>query len=81
MSLRGRLGIYVVFYSPSIIKHLEPLTRDVFIARFADCHFNESVFPPLEGDKSISEERREITWNAFTMSHFDPHTNQCELEV
>ena len=24
---------------------------DVFIARFADCHFNESVFPPLGGEK------------------------------
>ena len=52
-----------------------------FIARFADCHFNESVFPPLREEKSVPEERREITWNASTMSHFDPHTNQCELKV
>ena len=22
-----------------------------------------------------------ITWNASTLSHFDPSTNQCELEV
>ena len=33
-----RLEIYVGFYSPSIIRYLEPLTRDVFIARFAGCH-------------------------------------------
>ena len=40
-----------------------------------------SVFSPLGGEKSVLEERREITWNASTMSHFDFHTNQCELEV
>ena len=33
------------------------------------------------GEKSVQEEQREITWNASTMSHFDHHTNQCELEV
>ena len=40
-----------------------------------------SIFQPLGGDKSVIEERREIIWNASIMSHFDPHTNQCELEV
>ena len=40
-----------------------------------------SVFPPLGGEKSVPEERREITWNASTMSHFDFCKNQCELEV
>ena len=29
----------------------------------------------------VPKERREITWNAPTMSHFDPCTNKCELEV
>ena len=29
----------------------------------------------------VPEEQREITWNASTMSHFDYHTNQCELEA
>ena len=33
------------------------------------------------GEKSVLEERREITWNASTMSHFDSRTNQYELEV
>ena len=54
-------GIYVGFDSLSIIRYLEPLTGDVFIARFADYHFNESVFPPLGGEKSVPKERREIT--------------------
>ena len=81
MGPQGRLGMYVGFDSPSIIRYLEPLTRDVFRVRFADFHFNKTVFPPLREEKSIPEERREITWNASTLSHFDPRTNQCELEV
>ena len=55
------LGIYVGFDSPSIIKYLEPLTNDVFITRFEDCHFNESVFFSLREEKSILEEWWEIT--------------------
>ena len=47
MGPQRRLGVYVGFDSPSIIRYLEPLTGDVFIAHFADCHFNESVFPSL----------------------------------
>ena len=47
-----QLGIYVGFNSPFIIHYLEPVTGDVFIARFADCHFDENVFPLLGGDKS-----------------------------
>ena len=51
MGPQRRLGIYVGFDSPSIIRYLEPLTKDVFRAKFADCHFNETVFPPLGGRK------------------------------
>ena len=51
MDPQRRLGIYVSFDSPSIIRYLEPFTRDVFRARFVDCHFNETVFPPLAGRK------------------------------
>jgi hypothetical protein len=29
----------------------------------------------------LPEARQEITWNNSTLSHFDPCTNQCELEV
>ena len=81
MGPQWRLGIYVGFDSSSIIRYLEPLTGEVFTARFTGCHFNESVFPSLGGEKPILEERWEITWNASTMSYLDPHTNQCELEV
>ena len=51
-----RLGIYVGFQSPSIINYIEPLIGEVFTAQFADCHFNEDVFPSLGGEKPISEE-------------------------
>ena len=57
------------------------MTGEVFIARFAGYHFNESIFPSLGGEKPILEEQREITWNTSTMSYLDPRTNQCELEV
>ena len=53
MGPQRRLGIYVGYDSPSIIKYLEPLTGDVFTARFADCHFNEANFPIL-GEKRSS---------------------------
>ena len=51
MGPQRRLGIYIGFNSPSIIKYLEPLTGDVFTARFADCYFNESIFPNLGKEK------------------------------
>ena len=53
MGPQRRLGIYVGFRSTSIIHYLEPLTGNLFTVRFADCHFDESVFPPLGGDKPI----------------------------
>ena len=81
MGPQRRIGIYVGFDSSSIIKYLEPMTGNVFRARFADCHFNETVFPQLGREKSIPEGRHEITWNASTLSHLDQRTNQCELEV
>ena len=81
MGPQRRLGIYVGFDSPSIIRYLEPLTGDLFKARFNDCHFNESVFPPLGGEKSQPEAGQVIAWNAINLSHLDPRTNQCELEV
>ena len=46
---------------------LQPILRIVILMRM--------------GEKSILEERREISWKASTMTHLDPRTNQCELEV
>ena len=76
-----RLGIYVDFQSASIINYIEPLTGKVFTARFVDCHFDENLFLPLGGDRTIQKEWREITWNESSLSHLDPRTKQSELEV
>ena len=57
------------------------MTDDIFIVCFANCHFNESFFPSLGGEKSIPKEQREISWKTSIISHLDPCTNQCELEV
>ena len=69
------MGIYVGFETPSIIRYLEPLTGDVFTSRFADCQFNEVVFPKL-GEKE-KEGKKDISWNEPSL----PYTKQCELEV
>jgi hypothetical protein len=55
MGPQRRLEIYIGFHSPSIIKYLEPLTGDIFIPRFADCQFDEIIFPILGGRKRKSE--------------------------
>ena len=79
MGSQRRLRIYVGYKSPSIIRYLEPKISDVFTARFADCHFNETIFPALEGEKQQLEKK--ITWSEPSLLHLDPHTKQCELEV
>ncbi|KAM1768502.1 hypothetical protein ACFX12_046463 [Malus domestica] len=81
MGPQHRLRIYVGFDSPSIIKYLEPLTSDMFTARFADCHFDKTIFPLLGEEKIVPEERKKLTWVVPTLSHFDPHSTQCENEV
>ncbi|KAM2233294.1 hypothetical protein EV2_012216 [Malus domestica] len=75
------LRIYVGFDSPSIIRYLEPLTGDMFTARFADCHFDETIFPSLGREKTIPEKRQELTWVVPTLSHFDPRNTHCENEA
>ena len=47
----------------------------------ADYHFNETIFLSLGVEEPVPEERREIIWNTLTLTHLDPHTNQCEIEV
>ena len=44
----------------------EPLTSNLFSARFADCHFYETIFPSLGGDKNVNvpKERRELSWTS-----------------
>jgi len=79
MGPQRRLGIYVGYDSPSIIKYLEPSTGDLFTARFANSHFDESVFPMLGGERKKLE--RDIGGNELLLSHLDPRTKECELEV
>ena len=81
MGPQRRLSIYVGFQSSSIIKYLELLTGEVFIARFAGYHFDENVFPPLGGGKPIPKELRKISWNESFLSHLDSPTKQSEQEV
>jgi hypothetical protein len=45
-----RLEIYIGYDSPSIIRYLEPLTGDVFTARFTNCYFDETSFPKVGGE-------------------------------
>lgn len=47
MEPQHRLGIYVGFSSPSIIRYLEPLTAYPFTVRFVDYHFDEIIFQSL----------------------------------
>jgi hypothetical protein len=47
MGPHRRMGIYVGFQSPFILKYLEPLMGDLFMIRFADCIFNEDYFLAL----------------------------------
>lgn len=75
------LEIYLGFDSHSIIRCLELLSGNSFKDRFTDWHFDETFFPSLEENKPQNEKQYEITWNISKLSHLDPRTNQCELEV
>ena len=68
-----RLEIYMGFESYSIIKYLEPLTGDIFTARFTNCQSDESIFPELRGEKQLKR-KVEFSWNASSLSHYDPRT-------
>ena len=83
MGPQRKIEIYVDYDSPSIVHYLEPLTGDLFTTHFADCHFDEIVFPSLGGDKhaNVPVERRELSWYSPTMSHLDPRIAQSETEV
>jgi hypothetical protein len=81
MGPHRKIGIYVGYQSPSIIKYLEPLTGDLFTARFADSIFNEEHFPALGGELVYQKECREINWDTNRISSSDPRTNETELQV
>jgi hypothetical protein len=82
MGPHRKLGIYVGYDSPSIIKYLEPKTGDLFTARYADSIFDEGHFPALwEGLYLDNKECREIDWTASNIQSLDPRTKDTELEV
>ena len=78
-----RMEIYIGYDSPLIIRYLEPLTGDLFTTCFTDCHFDETVFPSLGGDKNVNVlvECHKLSWYTPTMSHLDPRTTQSETEA
>lgn len=53
---------------------------DLFTTRFADCHFDETIFLSLRNGKP-PEVRYEFSWKVSTLSHLDSRTNQCENAV
>ncbi|KAL0435265.1 UNVERIFIED_CONTAM: hypothetical protein Sradi_0234400 [Sesamum radiatum] len=56
------------------------MTGDQFTARYLDCQFNETIFSVLgREDKEIK--RKDVAWNATSMSFMDSRTNDSELEV
>ena len=46
------------------------MTRYLLMARFADCHFDESIFPTLGGEKTKSAGK--IYQYELLVSNFDP---------
>jgi hypothetical protein len=81
MSPHRRLEIYMGYHYPSIIKYLEPLTGDLFTARYADCIFNEDHFLALGRDYKYHSECQEINWDDKFILSSDPRTKETELQV
>ena len=69
------------YISPSIIKYLEPLTRDLLTARFADNIFNEDHFPALGEELKYHAESQKINWDAKGIANEDPRTQESELQI
>jgi len=81
MGPHRKFGIYVGYQSPSFIKYLEPLTRDLFTARYADCIFNDDHFSALGGYFKYQKECQEINWNAHGIFSSDPRILETEQQV
>jgi hypothetical protein len=58
MGPHRKLRIYIGYSSLLIIKYLEPLTGDLFNARFVDCIFNEDHFPTLGANHTEINSRK-----------------------
>ena len=69
------------YISPSIIKYLEPLTGDLYTARYADCIFDKDNILALGGDNMYQIKCQDTEWNASNIQSLDPRTKESELEV
>ena len=67
-----------------LVKNLQLLSATwILDRRSLYCHFDETVFPSLGGDKNknVQQERQKLSWSVPTLSHLDPRTAQCNNEV
>ena len=64
---------------------MELTTGDLFTVGFADCHFNETMFPSIGTPKiemAVKQKPVKVfSWNEKNLSQFDPRTPECENEV
>jgi hypothetical protein len=67
-----RIGIYVEFQSPFILKYPEPLTGNLFMTQFAYCIFNEDHFSALGGDNKFINDGQENDWDDKSILSSDP---------
>jgi hypothetical protein len=81
MGPHRKMGIYVGYLSPSIIKYLELLTGDLLTARYADYIFNEDHFPASKEEFKYHAKCQEINWDATDILKEDPRTKETELQV
>ncbi|KAL0442252.1 UNVERIFIED_CONTAM: hypothetical protein Sradi_0164100 [Sesamum radiatum] len=56
------------------------MTGDQLTARYLDCQYDKTIFPALGGEDKETK-RKDIAWNATSMSFLDPWTYDSELEV
>jgi hypothetical protein len=81
MSPHRKIGIYMGFHSLSIIKYLEPLTGNLFIAQYANYIFNEDNFSILGGDCKYHLECQEKNWDDKFKISSDMRIKETELQV
>jgi hypothetical protein len=81
MGPHRKMGIYVGYLSPSVIKYLEPLIGDLLTSQYPDCIFNEEHFPALGGELKYHTEFPVINWDALDTLKEDLRTTESELQV
>ncbi|KAL8108561.1 hypothetical protein AgCh_024871 [Apium graveolens] len=62
-----------------MLSEILEMSDENFLENFVTAH--EDEIPKREIRKNLKKEKQEILWNAVSLSHYDPRTNQCEIEV